>query len=467
MSLVSNCLWFVLDRGRLRGAACVFGVFLSGAVVPVGAFAQSGRVNGKIAYVAQSPANRSVDDIFTINSDGTDRRNLTGETVGSNTTPVWSPDGTKIAFTTNRNGNYEVYVMNADGSGVKNLTRNPADDSSPTWSSDGSRIAFLTERHVSNSEIYTMNIDGSGQKNLTNTPMADERRPVWSPDGTKIAFARNYDLKMRPVDKLYVIDPEGSNEKLLYDPMAGKSVYSVSWSPDSAKILFNNDELFYTVTLDQTLESFPLSGRFTDAMWSPNDGRLTFTGQRGAIKNDLYVAAPDASGFVNITNTPDLHERNPAWQSVPAPPRQPDPLSPSEPSPGPQQPPLSPQFGSRRVKPVGFVVKGKQMFVKFDCAVVAPEPVSACAGRVSIQGSVARSGKKKAQVVKSLLTSTGFSVKANSVQALRFKVNQRALTVLLRQAKRVKGRIQVRVSLQSDQSRTKVESFTVSLPSKR
>ena len=87
-----------------------------------------------------------------------------------------------------RDGNSEIYVMNADGSAQENLTRHPASDSNPTWSRDGRRLVFVSRRD-GNSEIYVMNADGSGLRNLTRTP-SDDLDPAWSPDGRTIAFVR-------------------------------------------------------------------------------------------------------------------------------------------------------------------------------------------------------------------------------------------------------------------------------------
>src|SRR5947207_9164140 len=92
----------------------------------------------------------------------------------------------RIAFSTNRDGNNEVYVMNADGSGAVDLTNDPASDTSPSWSPDGARIAFTTNRD-GNNEVYVMNADGSGAVDLTNDPASDTS-PSWSPDGTRVAF---------------------------------------------------------------------------------------------------------------------------------------------------------------------------------------------------------------------------------------------------------------------------------------
>ncbi len=93
--------------------------------------------------------------------------------------PSWSPDGRKIVFVSERDGNFEVYVMNADGSGQRNLTRHPGHDSAPAWSPDGRKIAFTTKRD-GNFEVYVMNADGSGQQNLTRNP-APDRSPSGRP----------------------------------------------------------------------------------------------------------------------------------------------------------------------------------------------------------------------------------------------------------------------------------------------
>ena len=93
--------------------------------------------------------------------------------------PSWSPDGKKIVFVSERDGNPEVYVVNADGSGLRNLTRHPGYDSDPAWSPEGRKVAFVTKRD-GNFEVYVMKADGSDQRNLTRNP-APDRSPVWSP----------------------------------------------------------------------------------------------------------------------------------------------------------------------------------------------------------------------------------------------------------------------------------------------
>jgi Tol biopolymer transport system component len=102
--------------------------------------------------------------IYVVKADGSRLRNLTPKPVGSYADPAWSPDGRKLAFV-NRDGNSEVYVMNANGRGQRNLTRDPAYDADPAWSPDGRKIAFVSNRDGKYG-IYVMNADGSGEQRL-------------------------------------------------------------------------------------------------------------------------------------------------------------------------------------------------------------------------------------------------------------------------------------------------------------
>src|SRR5256885_1425424 len=107
------------------------------------------------------------------------------------TAPSGRPAAGQIAFSTDRDGNPEIYVMNADGAGLRNLSNNPSLDVEATWSRDGTRIAFYSERD-GNGEIYVVNADGSNPLNLTNNPASDAT-PAWSPDGTTRAFTPTRD----------------------------------------------------------------------------------------------------------------------------------------------------------------------------------------------------------------------------------------------------------------------------------
>jgi dipeptidyl aminopeptidase/acylaminoacyl peptidase len=155
--------------------AAVVGVsFVVPQVAPVSAEAFPG-ANGSIAFTSTRDGN---DEVYVMNADGTSPINLTNNPA-SDDLPSWSPDGTKIAFTSERDGNREVYVMNADGTDQTRLTDNPAFDWLPSWSPDGTKIAFTSARD-GNVEVYVMNADGSGQTRLTDNPATDDL-PSWQP----------------------------------------------------------------------------------------------------------------------------------------------------------------------------------------------------------------------------------------------------------------------------------------------
>ena len=142
--------------------------------------------------------------------------------------PSWSPDRKRILFTQYANGRGQIGVMNADGTGVADLSRNEYCDRLPVWSPDGAKVAFTSDRD-GDWEVYVMNADGSGQTRLTSSPGADTA-PAWSPDGTRIAFETN-----RGVDTdVYVMNADGSRQQPMID-LAG-DILEPAWSGDGKRI---------------------------------------------------------------------------------------------------------------------------------------------------------------------------------------------------------------------------------------
>jgi hypothetical protein len=145
--------------------------------------------------------------------------------------PTWSPDGTRIAFRSQRDGNDEIYIMNSDGTCQTDLTNDPAGDWSPSWSPDGKRIAFA---HFFDGNSYTdiavIQVDGTALQRLTE---AGGEYPAWSPDGSRIAFASARDGNY----EIYVMNADGTDQtNLTKDPAYDMSP---AWSADGTAILFD------------------------------------------------------------------------------------------------------------------------------------------------------------------------------------------------------------------------------------
>jgi len=183
-------------------------------------------------FVVTPPERYCNSEIYVMDADGSHQRNLTNNPA-DDVAPVWSPDGSRIAFVSDRK-EYEsddIYVMDADGSHQRNLTNNLAVDVNPVWSPDGSRLAFTSYRD-GNSEIYVMDADGSNQTRLTDDPAWDED-PAWSPDGSCLAFLSNRDGN----SEIYVMDADGSNQtRLTNNP--DQDGYHPTWSPDGSRLVF-------------------------------------------------------------------------------------------------------------------------------------------------------------------------------------------------------------------------------------
>jgi Tol biopolymer transport system component len=187
---------------------------------------------GRITPIAYASTIDGNAEIYSVNSTSTGNAMRLTFHPAADREPAWSPDGSRIAFRSERDGNAEIYVMSADGSSPIRLTSDPAQDESPAWSQDGARIAFVSDRD-SESKIYVMNTDG-GDVSATNQPGS---APAWSPDGQRLAFAWG---------PIYLMNPDGTGVSRLTNPFndgVQGHMYeydtSPAWSPDGTTILFD------------------------------------------------------------------------------------------------------------------------------------------------------------------------------------------------------------------------------------
>lgn len=174
--------------------------------------------------------------IHIVNADGTGLRSFTDRGQGSN--PAWSPDGKLIAYDNGTN----ILVFDPDGTGETVL----ATGIQPAWSPDGTKIAFEHTDATTESDIIVMNADGSGAVNITREPLKVDREPAWSPDGTRIVFRRLIRTESTGYD-LWVMDADGGNAtKLLELPGAQLDPVWVS----ANRILFDHDRAIWAIDLD-------------------------------------------------------------------------------------------------------------------------------------------------------------------------------------------------------------------------
>ncbi|MDQ4026272.1 MAG: hypothetical protein M3217_12415 [Actinomycetota bacterium] len=219
--------------------------------------------------------------IFTI-VPGEERARLTGSR-SFNLEPVWSFDGTRIAYVHHaRPRNPDIWVMDADGTDKVRLTSGPRDDDSPQWSHNAAQIVWLKTRPDSPfGRIYVMDADGSDKRLLTGEE-ENAAYPRWSPDGTKIAFLTRSSCNGCANDtELMVMDTDGTDVVALTDNDVDE--VTPAWSPDSERIAFSREREdggdLFTIAVDGSDEQriTSVDGYAFLPGWSPEGSLLAFT----------------------------------------------------------------------------------------------------------------------------------------------------------------------------------------------
>jgi Tol biopolymer transport system component len=266
-------------------------------------------VSGKILFVSDR-SQATARQIHVMNADGTGVTRLANSSLDDDF-PVWSPDGTKIAFHTSRDNNNplvfvtQVYVMNADGSNQTRLTTGNSSNFNPVWSPSGQKIAFVSNRD-GNNEIYVMNADGSNITRLTNNATSDSF-PTWSSDGTKIAFQSNRDGFFQ----IYVMNADGSNQTRLTN--SSTNDLSPKWSPVGQKITYVSSGEIYVMNADGSSPTRLTNNSAIDSTpsWSPDGTKIIFSSFRDS-NNEIYRMNADGSNQTNITQSA-ASDGSPSW----------------------------------------------------------------------------------------------------------------------------------------------------------
>jgi dipeptidyl aminopeptidase/acylaminoacyl peptidase len=270
--------------------------------------------SSRIAFVSERDGNR---EIYIVNADGTGLVRLTNEPANDDA-PAWSPDGSRIAFVSDRSGcGPDLYVMNADGSHVVRRTFSGSYTEAPAWSPDGTKIVYSAVSDGS-ANLWSVHPDDGAPSLLCAAPGWDSQ-PAWSPDGTRLALVSDW-LAYDSVYDIHLINADGSGFTALTGNIFDYVDYlRSSWSRDGTKIAV---KITRTVGIDQYVTQLgvmrpdgsgltPLISAATWARssWSPDGKRIAFTsGVAGQLSISWVMADGSGSGTI-ITNgwDPDWH----------------------------------------------------------------------------------------------------------------------------------------------------------------
>ena len=231
-------------------------------------------------------------------------------------TAVWSPDGSRIAYFSRRDGNKDLYVVSADGSGQRRLARD-ASLTTLAWSPDGRKIAFESVRDGTTG-VDVVNADGSFRLRMARNGAA----PAWSPDGRKIAFVSGA--------RIYVMNADGSEHRPLTKPGTVGRTPNLAWSPDGRKLAFLSDAgcgdfCFWLSVVNSDGSGLrnltsklgagrgPGRGPASDPAWSPDGRKVAFVRLNASIGTPIYVVKASGGGLRNLTPKPVGTHSAPVW----------------------------------------------------------------------------------------------------------------------------------------------------------
>jgi len=311
-------------------------------------------------------------DIYIMNTDGTGLKNLTNTPNAPETSPVWSPDGSMIAYISAENyvDPGDVFIMDADGSNPRNVSNSvTGDEIEPAWAPNSQQIAFASDRADAFQvyDIYVANNDGSGLANVTNSLHISERFPHWSTDSSQLVFTS----EMGSNSSIVRVDKNGTNKTAVYSDGDGRN-YWPQWIPNNSKISFVRQPTIpgclttinpdgtdsscitnfpglhsartnrwnttgtksliqgydpsdgywnYLYTFDtntQQLQKLMLVTPFSAFAWAPDSSQIVYVAP-GNSNDDIFIANSDGSNATNLTETLGNRERDPDWSLVPIP----------------------------------------------------------------------------------------------------------------------------------------------------
>ena len=286
-------------------------------------------LGGGTGQILFASTRSGIPQLYRVNADSTDLTQLTIMEKGA-CQPSWSPDGSQLVFISPCLGRADffetiynessLYIINADGTGLKQLTPAPGSDFEPAWSPDGTRIAFTSVRGGFR-QIYSLDVESLEITLLTNTTSAIESsQPSWSPDGTKITYM----VKRVGAYQVWSMNEDGQEAVQLTH--SGQEIwdYLPSWSPDGRTVFFNQRrpgafrpwlmQVGYD-DLSQDPRRMNFITPIEDVSFSPDGYWLAFEGMDGEGNRDIYFITIAGSGRTRLTNDPKI-DFDPAWRPL-------------------------------------------------------------------------------------------------------------------------------------------------------
>jgi TolB protein len=277
-----------------------------------------GRGGGIIAFYSGNKSLKSV-EIFIMNADGTGLKQLT-DNAYEDGSPSLAPDGTKILFNSSPTNQTDIYVMNIDGTEIKQLTSTSENEEHPEWSPNGRKILYTRYPAESwhNGDIFVMDADGNNCVQLTDNPK-DDMRPFFSPDMKTVIFNSNRDGNI----EIYTMNTDGTNQKRLMNTKTPQWKIFPNFSPDGKKIVYTLTNTatrqadIHIINSDGTDDVVIISivGRDEHPRWSPNGNRIVFQSERDG-NFEIYVMNSDGSNQTRLTNNPGF-DGWPTWSIYP------------------------------------------------------------------------------------------------------------------------------------------------------
>jgi tol-pal system beta propeller repeat protein TolB len=257
-----------------------------------------------IAFTSNRGGNN---DIYVIKPDGTGLKQLTFSPYDDRV-PCWSPDGNWIAYQSNQDGDFELYVLKLETGNSRKVTSNGCNDYAPAWSPDGDQFVFYSDCD-GNREIYTINVDGSSRNQLTRTSAVYNWFPLWSHDGQKITYSSNQSSRNY---QIFTMRADGSN------PVALAQGCVSSYSPDDRWILFStyctdSGDIWIMRDNGNNLQQITTNASNLNPSWSPDGQWIVFQYEVTENDHDIYIMDREGENWLQLTSG-SSRDGAPVWQ---------------------------------------------------------------------------------------------------------------------------------------------------------